>query len=267
MFNSFQKSLISYLVFLVLYWIILHRSGLTDSVYNFLYSFLFSLIPLVIGFFGLFKSKIWGGLSSHVGKAIFFISLGIFVWGMGSMGWSYYNLVAHIEAPYPSWADLGFSTSIFFYGIGAIYLSKATGAKFGLRNSAAKIFVIIAPIIILLISYHVLINIARGGVLIPEGETLLKTILDIAYPLGDFVSLTVAIIVSGLSFKYLGGKYTKDIWAILSGLAIMYFADFVFSYTTTVGTFYNGNWGDLALTMGLFCIAFGVSGFFKLRDA
>jgi hypothetical protein len=41
----------------------------------------------------------------------------------------------------------------------------------------------------------------------------------------------------------------------------MFLGDFVFSYTTTTGSFYNGDWGDLILTTGLFLITFGVLGF------
>jgi hypothetical protein len=266
MLNRLQKVLTAYLLLLVVYWVVLYSSGETSGIYNFLYSFLFSLIPLIGGLIGMFGSKTWGGLSSYIGKAVFFISIGLFVWGSGSMVWSYYNLVAGIAAPYPSLADLGFAPSIFLYGLGTYYLSKATGAKFGLRSNFAKIFITIAPLLILLVSYYSLIVVARGGVLIPEGDGFLKVILDIAYPLGDYIALTIAIVISGLSFRYLGGKYLIDIVAILLGLAVMFVGDFVFSYTTTVGTFYNGNFGDMILTMGLFLLTFGVLGFYKLRE-
>jgi len=264
--NYYQKLLSGYLVFLILYWIILQFSQETTSIYNYLYSFLFSLVPLIGGFWGMFKSRVWGGLKSSVGRAVFFISLGLFAWGIGSMGWSYYNLFLKIAAPYPSWADLGFASSIFFYGLGAIFLSRATGAKFGLRNIYAKIFTVIMPVIVFAVSYYVLVIVARAGVLVPEGETPLKTVLDIAYPLGDFFSLAIAIVVSGLSFKYLGGRYVKDIIAILMGLGVMFIADSIFSYTTTLGTFYNGNFGDLILTLGLFLLTFGVLGLDKAKD-
>lgn len=261
--NSYQKIFTGYFFLVLIFWVALRFNHQTDSIYNLLYSFAFSLIPLIGGLLGMFQSKKWGGLKSSVGKAVFFISLGLFLWGAGSMLWSYYNLVAHIEVPYPSWADLGFASSIFFYGLGAIYLSKATGAKFGLRSKSAKIFAVVAPIIIFALSYYLLIVVARSGVLVPEGETALKTILDIAYPLGDFFSLVIAIVISGLSFKYLGGRYTVDIASILLGLGVMFIADTIFSYTTTVGTFYNGNFGDLILTIGLFLLTFGVIGFYK----
>ncbi len=265
--NSHQRAFSVYLIAVIIFWIILQVAKQQEGVYNYLYSFFFSLIPLVGGVIGMTKAKLWGGFKSYVGKAVFFISLGLFMWGAGSMGWSYYNLVAHIEAPYPSLADLGFAPSIFFYGLGAIYLSKATGAKFGLRNKAAKFFAFAAPLVILIGSYYVLVTVGRGGVLLPEGETPLKMVLDIAYPLGDFVSLAVAVVISGLSFRYLGGRMKSSIISILLGLAVMYVADFIFSYTTTAGTFYNGDFGDLVLTLGLFFLTFGVLGFTTLKES
>ena len=45
----------------------------------------------------------------------------------------------------------------------------------------------------------------------------------------------------------------------------MTIADAVFSYTTTVGTFYNGQFGDLLLTTGLFLLTFGALGFYKVK--
>lgn len=211
------------------------------------------------------RARLWGGFESAVGKAVFFIGLGIFCWGFGEMIWSYYNFFLNIPAPYPSIADIGFAPSIFFYGLGAAYLSKATGAKFGLRNPYAKVFLSIAPIIIFGLSYYILIIVARGGILVPSGETPIKTFFDLAYPLGDFIGLTAAIIISGLSFRYLGGRYLLDIIAILSGLGVMFIADSVFSYTTTIGTYYNGNFGDLLLTIGVFLLTFGVLGFYTLK--
>ncbi len=263
--NTLQKIFLWFFILLFLFWAALFFTGTKEGFYNYLYSFLFGLIPLFGGIIAISRSRVWGGLKSAVGKAVFFIGLGIFLWGCGEIIWSYYNFFMNVPAPYPSLADIGFAPSIFFYGLGAAFLAKATGAKYGLRSKIAKFFVIIAPIIILIFSYYILVTVARGGVLVPQGETPLKTLLDIAYPLGDFVGLTIAIIISGLSFKYLGGKYKLDIYAILIGLGVMFIADTVFSYTTTVGTYYNADFGDLLLALGLFLLSFGVLGFYKLK--
>jgi hypothetical protein len=265
--NVFQKSSVVALILLFVFWLILFLTNTTSGFYNYLYSFLFGLIPFFSGAIALLASRIWGGLRTAIGKAVFFIGLGIFLWGCGENIWSYYNFFLGIPAPYPSLADVGFAPSIFFYGLGAFFLSEVTGARFGLRNIYAKLFAIAAPIVLLGISYYGLVVIARGGVLVPSGETTLKTILDIAYPLGDFVGLTIAAVISGLSFKYMGGRYTLDIIAILLGLAVMVAGDFIFSYTTTVNTYYNADFGDFILTLGTFLLSYGVLGFCKLKDS
>jgi hypothetical protein len=260
--NIYQKVLAGYVVVLIGYWVLLHLSHKQTSNYNYVYSLMFSLVPLIGGFVGMLRSKIWGRLKSHLGKAVFFVSLGLFLWGAGSMVWSYYNIVLKDALPYPSLADLGFAPSIVFWAIGVVFLSKASGASFALRKSTlAKIFTAVTPVVILGVSYYLLVHVARQGTVVPEGETALKVILDIAYPFGDFLALTLSLIIFGLSFKYFGGYYRQAIVFILFGLGIMFFGDFIFSYTTTVGTFFNGDWGDLVLTAGLAGMTFGILGF------
>ncbi|HSX19055.1 MAG TPA: hypothetical protein VLE91_02885 [Candidatus Saccharimonadales bacterium] len=259
--NIYQKLTVAFLLFLFAFWSYLFFSGIQEGNLNFLYSFLFGLIPLLGGLVAVVNSRQWGTFGSAVGRAVFFIGLGLFLWGFGETIWSYYNFFQGVAAPYPSWADVGFAPSIFFYGLGAIFLSKATGAKYGLRNPFAKIFVVITPFVLLAFCYWLLVVVARQGVLITPDDPKLKSIFDIVYPVGDFIGLVISVIVSGLSFKYFGGKYLLDILSILAGLAVMTFADAVFSYTTTIGTYYNADWGDLMLTVGLFLITFGVLGF------
>lgn len=260
--NLYQKIFTTFFLVLAVFWIILLLTGKKSGDANYWYSFLFGLIPFFGGFIGMIKAKMWGGLKSTLGRAIFFISLGLFLWGFGENIWSYYNFFKDIPAPYPSIADIGFGPSIFFWILGTVYLAKASGALFALKkNTWAKVLAIVIPILLLVPSYYVQVTLARGGTLIPEGETTLKVILDIAYPLGDFLALTFAALVFTLSYRYFGGFYRRAIVAILTGLGVMYFADSVFSYTTTKETYYNADWGDFMLTLGLFLITFGILAF------
>lgn len=208
------------------------------------------------------KSRMWGGLKSSLGKAIFFISLGLLLWGAGESIWSYYNFFKHVPAPYPSLADIGFAPSIFFWIIGTLYLSRASGALYALKkNTWAKALAITGPLLLLVPSYYVQVRLAKEGMLVPPGETTLKTVLDIAYPFGDFLALVFAALVFALSYKYFGGFYRRAIVLILAGLAFMYCADSVFAYTTTKGTYYNADWGDLMLSTGLFLMTYGILAF------
>jgi len=262
-----QRICLGFFVLLFALWSALFVTGTTDGFYNYLFSFLFGLTPLIGGLVAIESARVWGGLKSAVGRAVFFIGLGILLWGIGEATWSYYNFFLGVPAPYPSIADIGFAPSIFFYGLGAVFLARATGARYALRDHwYAKMFLIIAPFIIAIVSYYILVIVARGGVVIPQGEDGLKSLLDVLYPLGDFVGFAIAVIVGGLSYKYLGGRYQWDVYAILLGLVVMFVADSIFSYTTTVGTYYNADFGDLILALGTSLLTFGVLGFHRLKS-
>lgn len=262
-FNSYQKILLTYLLLLSAYWLVLSKSGLQTDFWNYFYSFSFSLIPLVGGLVGIAVSKPWGMLQSSMGRALFYIAAGLFTWGAGSMIWSFYNFFLKVSAPYPSMADVGFILSVPLWIVGIISLSHATGARFGLKKMKGKLFLLTVFVSVAVISYYLLVIVARGGVLTESFDNYLKLFFDLGYPLGDVIILALALGIYGLSFNYFGGQYKRAIYALLLGFAAMYFADFVFSYTTTVETFYNGNLGDLLFTVALFLITFGTLGFYR----
>jgi hypothetical protein len=260
--NSYQNLIAIYFLALAAFWLWLLLTDRKSGDLNYWYSFLFGLIPLIGGVIGVVKAKLWGGLKSTMGKAIFFISFGLLLWGFGECIWSYYNFFQANPAPYPSLADIGFAPSIFFWILGTFYLARASGAMFALKKSnGAKVLAILVPLILLVPSYYVQVTLAREGTLIPPGESPLKVILDIAYPLGDFLALVFGALVFSLSFKYFGGLYRRAIISVLIGLAVMFVADSVFSYTTTKGTYYNADWGDLLLALGLTFMTFGILAF------
>lgn len=259
--NRLQAILIGVVVALSGYWLFILSTGSKDGFHNFFFSFLFGLIPLIGGLIGMYGARIWGWLSSTIGRAVFFISLGSFLWGAGEMVWSYYNFFADTAAPYPSLADIGFGPSIAFWLIGTFYLAKACGAKYGLRSTATRATIGLIVLAVIGFSWYLQIHVARDGVLLTAPNDMLKVVLDIIYPLGDALALVVAVVVFGASRKYLGGRYRLSILALLFGLAVMYFADFTFSYTTTTETYYNADWGDWFLMFGNALIVFGALGF------
>ncbi len=247
-----------YFVLVVIWWIILFITGQKTSSSNFYFVLIYGLIPFAGGVLGLLKAKSWGGFKSAMGKALIFLSLGLVTWSGGETIWSYYNLVLNVAIPYPSWADASFIISWPFWILGIFFLSKATGAQFGLRNKHGKIQLVFIPIIAFVTSYYLLVIIARQGV-VTSGGDIIKVFLDLAYPVLDVVVLTEALLVYGLSLKYLGGKYKWAVVVTLLAFVINYFADFSFSYTTTVGTYYNGNYSDLLFVAAMFVMAFGIN--------
>lgn len=256
-----QKLLLGYLVFILIYWVILQQSGQQTSIWNYLYSFSFSIVPLIGGVIGISISKQWGFLSSATGRAIFYISAGLFFWGVGSMIWAYYNIFLNIPAPYPSIADAAYVISWPLWSVGIINLSRGTGMKFSLERMRGKLLLFIVPVILIMLSYYLLVVVGRAGSVSDFSQDKFKVFFDLAYPIGDVVILSLAVLVFGLSLNYLGGRYRLPILALLLGFALNYVADFIFSYTTTAGTFYVGNFGDLIFALTFFLLTFGIFGF------
>ena len=242
---------------MALFWVLMYITGTTGGTYNYTYSLFMSFIPLVGGIFIMSGSNQWKGEGGLIHKGLFFTGLGVIFWASGCLIWSFYNFFLHTSAPYPSLADLGYAPSVFFYCLGAIYLSRGAGADLGWNKKYAKFFIIVVPILMFIFSYYILVTVARSGILFDPTDPLMKTVLDFAYPIGDFVSLTISLVLSGLYFNFLVPKYRWGIVSVLLGMAAMFFGDFVFSYTTTRGTYYNGNIGDFLFTLGMFLLTFG----------
>lgn len=261
-----SKTILFYYLFVAALWTYFAITGRANShgditLGGAIYQFALGLIPLIGGIHGLTKAKQWGGAKSFVGRALLFISIGAICWGAGQMFWSlYYNILSKVDIPYPSFADVGYSLSFPFLALGLISLSKATGARLSLKNSTGKIVALVVTALAAAAAYYLLIVVARGGH-IDFKEGGLKLFFDIAYPLGDLMIFLLSLLIYGLSFNYLGGKYKWPALSILFGLLILFLGDFTFSYTTTVKSYYNGHWVDLVLPTAWMFIVFGVSGF------
>lgn len=250
--------LLVFFVLMFIYWVGIQVSHVKDSPINLLYSFATAVEAFIGGLIGLIVSRHWGGRKSAVGKAILLISSGTISWSLGNFAWSFYNFVLHQDVPYPSFADLGYSLAVPLWAIGVFYLSQATGAKFSLGKVKGRVILVVLPILAAIFSYYFLVTIARNSVISSGGGNMLKLFLDFYYPLGDWVILTVSLLLFGLSLKYLGGKFKWPVYIILLGFVTMFLADFSFSYTTTVNTYYNGSFPDLLFAAAMFIISFGV---------
>ncbi len=269
--SKHSKLIFYYFVFIFIWWAIYYVTGKAtiDGEVTFggaLYQVAFGLIPLLGGLLGLLKSKKWGGTKSYVGRALLFISIGAICWGVGQMVWSvYYNILNNVDIPYPSLADVGYSLSFPFLALGLFNLSKATGARFSIRHPKGKLLALFIAAGVIVVAYYLLIVVGRGGV-IDFTEGGLKLFFDLAYPIGDFLILLSSLLIYGLSYNYLGGRYKISILCVILGLVVLFFGDFSFSYTTTVGTYYNGTWVDMILPTAWMLIVLGVNSFDFEKD-
>lgn len=260
--NKEQKIVLTYSLILLVYWVVLRISELHTSIWNYLFSLLFSMTPFVGGLYAVFYlTKKWGGIKSHIGKAITCLGLGLFSWGSGSVIWAYYNIFLMKEIPYPSEADVGYVLALPLWFLSMYFLSKAIGTKFGMRSGARLVIILVVALVSIFGSYQLLVNVAREGYITTVDSGISTMFFDLAYPIGDIIILVMVFSYFGLSYNYLGGVYKQFVYFIFLGFFFMYLADFIFSYTTTKGTFYVGHWGDLFFLVALALMTYGLLGF------
>jgi hypothetical protein len=216
-------------------------------------------MPLIGGLIGILRARSWGMFTTNIGTAVFFISLGLFSWGVGNYIWSYYNYFQNVALPYPSWADAGFFPAYLFWIIGIVFLSHSTGAKFSLQEKRNRLLLLSIPMTILCLTWSFIFFVVRQQ--FHFGEPI-KLFFDLAYPSMDIIILTLAILIFGMSVNFFQRKYKLSLFAILAGFICLYFADFTFSYVTSLNIYYNGDIADVLFTSAFYLISWGALSFY-----
>lgn len=251
MFHILLKSKLFYFLIifsflLFVFWLQIFFSGAKEADVNYIFGFLYAQIALIGGINGLLISKKWGGYKSYVGKGIIFFSLGLIGEWFGQTMWTYYNVVARVEIPYPSIGDIGYFSIIPLFALAIFYFAKAAGAKFSLKTLNGKIIAIAIPLIMVLISYNLFLK-----DLILDLSHPLRTFLDFGYPIGEAITISLALLTYSLSKGTLGGKMRGKILFLIFAMILQYISDSTFLYQAASGTYSNAGINDL-LYLGSF---------------
>ena len=240
---------------LAAWWLLLNSYD--SQVFNlhekYVWGSLYQTIAFIAGVYGLIQSRKWGGFKSLLGKSIILFSLGLLFQCIGQTVYSYYNLVAQIEAPYPSLGDVGYFGSVILY-IGAVLtLARVAGAHISFKSFAGKLQTIILPLIILFGSYYIFLQ----GYQFDFAQKI-KIFLDLGYPLGQAFYVSVALLTLVLSRNVLGGIFQKPIQFFLLALIIQYVSDFNFLFHANNGTWYVGGFGDFMYMTSYFIMGLAI---------
>jgi hypothetical protein len=238
--NKFTWFVIFFYLVILIWWGKMFLVGQQDGMENYLFGAVYAVIALVGAVNGLFVSRIYGGWKSVIGRGIIFLSLGLIGEAFGQGVWSYYNLLAQVEVPYPSIGDIGYFSIIPLYTLGILSFAKASGANFSLRSLNGKLFFAIIPLVMLAVSYIIFLRDYQFDLSQP-----IKIFLDFGYPLGEAIYISLAIVTFILSKKLLGGIMRAKIIFLIIAFVIQYITDFSFLYTASQGTYYNGGFVDL----------------------
>lgn len=221
----------------------------------------YGIVALIGAIIGLAASKRWGGYKTVLGKALLFFSLGLLAQEAGQLITAYYVYGAHIDIPYPSWGDVAYFGSTLFYICGAIFLAKAVGVKFSLKSNKYKVIAFVIPAILLAASYWVFLHNHQY-----DWHKPLTVFLDLGYPLGDALYISLAIVAFLLSRKMLGGIMRIGILILMLALVAQYISDWTFLYQSNRGTFIGGGNDDLFYLITYFITATAMVKFLSIYD-
>ncbi|MFZ2206809.1 MAG: hypothetical protein WA061_03890 [Microgenomates group bacterium] len=158
---------------------------------------------------------------------------GLISWGIAALIWGYYNLVAHMDIPYPSYADYFFilysllmGASFWFY----FDIFKTKINKTSLRDS----FLIVS--IIYFFIFFVLYK--------PSYELTapwLEIIFNYLYPLLDATILSLAVI----ALRIEENKNVSSTLTLVVAVLSQVIGDIVFSFRMNNSSYWNGDISDL----------------------
>lgn len=236
-----------------LWWILLQTNNAPSNLDGDTFSDTYGILALIGGVGGIFVSRQWGGLKSLMGKSIMAFSLGLIAQALGQIVYSYYFFFLDREVPYPSLGDIGFFGSVLLYIYGIYCLAKVSGVKLSYKLFMSRIAAFIIPALILGVSYYIFLKDYEI-----DSSAVVMTFLDFAYPLGQALYISLAILTFMLSRKILGGIMKVPVLLILAALTIQYAADFSFLYRANREQWYAGDFSDYLYLSAYFLMSWAM---------
>lgn len=237
---------VALLIFLFFFfWWLWLQSLPNDSQPHLLFGETYGIMAVWGGIVGLAIAKKWGGWHSVMGKAAIMFSLGLFAQEFGQLAYAYYTNYLHIDIPYPSVGDLGFFGTIPFYIAGSLMLAKASGVKVSLRSFASKLQAVVIPALLLGLAYFLFLKEYEIDLSSP-----LKVFLDLGYPLGQAVYISIGILTYSLTRNMLGGVMKNKIRFFIFAFGAQFLSDYIFLYFQD--QYYAGSFIDLIYLLAYF---------------
>ena len=185
-------------------------------------------------------------------KTHMLLTLGVGLWFVAEIIYSYYQLGLMITTPFPSLADPLFLAGYVFFGYYFYSILKL------LRKTIQRDIIILVSIAVA-VSITYILNLSFGiGLLLADNEDMLGTALSITYPILDSILFVPAILVLWSLRK---GDLAHTNWILISLFIILNsIGDIGFGYGAVLGTVGKEEWiwdiffyaGYLTLASALF---------------
>lgn len=221
----------------------------------------YGTLALIGSLIGLVAANKWGGIKTVLGKSLTFFSLGLMAQEAGQLIYTYYVYGAKTDIPYPSLGDIAYFGSVILYIFAALFLAKAMGTKFSMKNLKYKVVAVFIPFILLVSSYWFLLHNHQYDTSHP-----VTVFLDFGYPMGQAIYISIAITAYLLSRKMLGGVLKSGIVLVIFALVLQYIADFNYIYQASRGTSVPGQYADLLYLISYFAMSIAMIKFISIYN-
>lgn len=159
------------------------------------------------------------------------LSGGLIALFLGQSCFVYYQFVERIEVPFPSLADVFFVVSYpLLIAALVMFLRAYTASGFPIGPASERVWLAAGvTVVCLAIGYPILMPLVRN-----PGEPL-ETLLNVLYPVLDFLLFVPAVLLIRISLRFRGGAVWK-VWAtLLAGFVFLCAADTLFAYFSQLG--------------------------------
>lgn len=253
-----KKILTTVFVFSIIFWLVfVFVSGYSQHPLGLYTQIPLVAIPVFGGLIGLKRFAEWGKFKSVIGRAVFWLSTGMLLWGIAIAIWTYF-LSVEVLLPYPSIADYVFVFSSISHIVGLVFLSRVVGVSQGLRTFNGKMVALFVTFVLVSFSYYVIVIVAHNNVLVLPTDTVIQSFFNYAYTIASLIDITIIGAIYFVSRKYLGGTFKIPVLTLLVGFLIHFFAIFFFVKTISSGAYFNGNIADILFTIAVFLESLGL---------
>src|SRR4030088_1298313 len=168
-----------------------------------------------------------------------------FAWGAGQVVWSYFELLKGQQAPFPSFADLGYLSAMPL-AIAGVLSFKAAPSKVTSLTRTVLDGLLIGGSFLIISWTTVLGTVYRGN-----SGSLLTDLIGLAYPIGDVLIATIVVIFAARAPR--GARL--PLYLLAGGLIANLLADSGFAYLTATNRYGTGNVIDAGWAAGYLLIA------------
>ena len=253
--NILQSKLagVTLIIFLVFFfwWVEIFIGGDADQFQNHAFGFIYGGFSIWGGVIGLWVAKRWGGFGSLIGRALLCLSVGLLLQGWGQYSFWYLNSIMGIEIPYPGIPDIGYFGTIPFYIYASYLLAKSSGVKFSVNSLGNRLQVLIIPAVMLTVAYFLFLRDVPFDYNDP-----LAALMDYAYPTGQALYISGALLTYTLSRKILGGIMKFPILFLILAFICQFLADYIYIYFHA--DYFPGSFIDLFYLLAYFVMALGL---------